>query len=255
MTTSSTPAPRRRILRTATALVGGVALAVAAPLAASAHVRVSPDQAAAGSYSTLTFKVPTESATATTTSVTVDLPEDTPFSSLSTEPVPGWTAKVTTEELDTPVQTDDATITEAPVAVQWTADDGVGLEPGEFQRFTISVGPVPETGSIVLPAHQGYSDGSVVDWDEATPASGEEPEHPAPTLYVEDAPPADGAAAAITTTPAPDAAVATVASDSGAASSAVAVGLGVGGLALGAAALVVAVFALTRVRRDAGDGA
>ncbi|WP_445443287.1 YcnI family copper-binding membrane protein [Clavibacter sp. km1a] len=254
MTTSSTSAPRsRRILRSATALVGGVALAVAMPLAASAHVRVSPDQAAAGSYSTLTFKVPTESATATTTSVTVDLPKDTPFSSLSTEPVPGWTAKVTTEALDTPVKTDDATITDAPVAVTWTADDGVGLASGEFQRFTISVGPVPETGSIVLPAHQGYSDGSVVDWDEATPASGEEPEHPAPTLYVEDAPPADAMSAMTTTTPAPDATV--EAADTSASTGAVAVGLGVGGLALGAAALVVAVFALTRVRREAGGRA
>ncbi|OUE15179.1 hypothetical protein CMMCA002_03375 [Clavibacter michiganensis subsp. michiganensis] len=151
MTTSSPSAPRRRILRSATALVGGVALAVAVPLAASAHVRVSPDQAAAGSYSTLTFKVPTESATATTTSVTVDLPKDAPFSSLSTEPVPGWTAKVTTEKLDTPVKTDDATITDAPVEVTWTADDGVGIKAGEFQRFTVSVGPVPDTGSIMLP--------------------------------------------------------------------------------------------------------
>jgi uncharacterized protein YcnI len=254
MTTSSIPAPRR-VLRTATALVGGVALAVALPLAASAHVRVSPDQAAAGSYSTLTFKVPTESATATTTSVTVDLPQDTPFSSLSTEPVPGWTAKVTTERLDTPVKTDDATITDAPVAVEWTADDGVGLEPGEFQRFTISVGPVPETGSIVLPAHQGYSDGSVVDWDEATPASGEEPEHPAPTLYVDDAPPADSMSATMTAAPTTDAPAATPASGSDTTTGAVAVGLGVGGLALGAVALVVAVLALTRVRRESGDRA
>ncbi|UKF81043.1 YcnI family copper-binding membrane protein [Clavibacter californiensis] len=254
MTRSSTPAPRRRILRSATALVGGVALAVAVPLAASAHVRVSPDQAAAGSYSTLTFKVPTESATATTRSVTVDLPKDAPFSSLSTEPVPGWTAKVTTEKLGTPVKTDDATITDAPVEVTWTADDGVGIKAGEFQRFTVSVGPVPDTGSIMLPAHQAYSDGSVVDWDQATPASGEEPEHPAPTLYVDDAPPADSMSA-MTTTAAPDATVTTAASDTSATSSAVAVGLGVGGLALGAVALVVAVFALTRVRREGGGQA
>jgi len=255
MTTSSTPAPRGRILRSATALVGGVALAVALPLAASAHVRVSPDQAAAGSYSTLTFKVPTESATATTTSVTVDLPKDTPFSSLSTEPVPGWTAKVTTEKLDTPVKTDDATITDAPIEVTWTADDGVGIKAGEFQRFTVSVGPVPAEGSIMLPAHQGYSDGSVVDWDEATPASGEEPEHPAPTLYVQDTPPADAMSAMSTTAPDASAASATTAPSSDTAGSAVAVGLGVGGLALGAVALVVAVFALTRVRRAGGGQA
>nr|WP_328706994.1 DUF1775 domain-containing protein [Clavibacter zhangzhiyongii] len=152
------------------------------------------------------------------------------------------------------METDDATITDAPIEVTWTADDGVGLKAGEFQRFTISVGPVPETGSIVLPAHQGYSDGSVVDWDEATPASGEEPEHPAPTLYVQDAPPADSMGSMTTT--APDASAATTPAPSAdAASGAVAVGLGVGGLALGAVALVVAVFALTRVRREGGGQA
>ena len=108
---------------------------------------------------------------------------------------------------------------------------------------------MPDTGSILLPAHQYYSDGSVVDWDEKTPASGKEPEHPAPTVYINDAPPAaDGAGstASVTATPA-----AAPSSSSSSASDAVAIGLGIGGLALGAIALVLAVFAVTRRGRVA----
>ena len=56
------------IFRRAGLAVGLTAfLALAAPIAASAHVHVDPGSAAAGGYSTLTFKVPNESATASTT--------------------------------------------------------------------------------------------------------------------------------------------------------------------------------------------
>jgi uncharacterized protein YcnI len=230
-----------RFLTGAAATVAAVALALSFPLAASAHVRVNPDQAQPGSYATLTFKVPTESATAGTVKLEVDLPTATPFTSVSYQPLTGWTTQVVTEKLAKPVKTDDGTITEAPVKVIWTADPGVQVAPGEFQQFVISAGAVPDTGSVLLPTQQTYSDGTVVDWDEKTPADGKEPEHPAPTLYVTDAPPAeDGAAGPLmTSTPAAPTA-------SSAASDAVAIGLGIGGLALGAIALVVAVFALTR---------
>jgi len=218
-------------------------LLLGAPLAASAHVHVDPDQATPGSYTNLTFKVPTESATAGTVKLVVDLPTATPFTSVSYLPIAGWTTTVDTEKLPKPVKTDDGTITEAPIRVTWTADSGVQIAPGQFQQFTVSAGAVPKTGSVALPTHQYYSDGTVVDWDQPTPASGKEPEHPAPTLYIEDAAPADEGASAIVTTagpaPAPAGTTATV----------VSIALGVGGLALGAIALVIAVFALTRVGR------
>jgi uncharacterized protein YcnI len=219
-------------------------LLLAAPLAATAHVRVDPGQAAAGSYATLTFKVPTESATAGTVKLVVDLPTETPFTSVSYQPLPGWTTTVDTEKLAKPVKTVDGTITEAPVRVTWTAGNGVEIEPGQFQLFTISAGAVPDTGEVLLPAHQTYSDGSVVDWADTTPASGKEPEHPAPILYINDVAPAAGGANPVvaTTTPVPAAAASDGSAD------AVAIGLGIGGLALGAIALVVAVFAMTRRR-------
>lgn len=256
------------ITRAVVALGAATALALGAPLAASAHVHVDPDTAAPGSYATLSFRVPTESATAGTVKVEVDLPTDTPFGSVSYQPVPGWSATVVTETLPKPVKTATATITEAPTKVTWTADAGNQIAPGQFQQFTISAGPVPDTGSIMLPARQTYSDGTVVNWDEKTSSSGAEPEHPAPVLYVNDAPPAaeqagnSSGTATLTATPGAKAgttgASGTVSASADSAAASTAIGLGIAGIALGAIALVVAVFAASRRRApsvaDGGPG-
>lgn len=260
-TSATTRRPRASALvaRSAAALGTAALLALAAPLAASAHVRVSPGQADAGSYATLTFKVPNESATAGTVGVVVDLPTDTPFTSVSYQPTPGWSTEVTTSTLPEPVELDGTTITEAPTQVTWTAEGDTQIAPGQFQQFVVSAGAVPDTGSIALPTHQRYSDGTVVDWADATPASGEEPEHPAPTLYVNDAPPSDehaGHSSGDDTTTAGLSAAGDSASDSGDGPvGPLAIGLGIGGLALGALALVVSVVALTRRPRATASGA
>jgi uncharacterized protein YcnI len=162
------------------ALALGTTLALTGALSASAHVTLDDNTAEAGSYALLTFKVPNESETASTTSLTVDLPTDTPFVSVRTVPVPGWTAEVVTTTLPEPVQIGETTVTEAPTSIVWTATDA-GLGGTELGLFTFSAGPVPDVGQIELPAHQGYSDSSVVDW------TGEE----VPILYVNDAPEAD----------------------------------------------------------------
>ncbi len=251
---NSTTTTRSKRLRTTTiagtASLAAIALALAAPLAASAHVHVDPDQAAVGSYATLTFKVPTESATAGTVKLEVDLPTDTPLGSVSYQPLAGWETQVVTEKLPKPIKTDDGTVTEAPVKVIWTAAQGVQIAPGQFQEFVISAGAMPDTGSILLPTHQYYSDGTVVNWDEKTPASGAEPEHPAPTVYITDAPPAvEGSTPGLLATP--TAAAPTTQSAATPAAAATAIGLGIGGLVLGAVALVVSVLALTRRPRAA----
>lgn len=76
--------------RAAAVALLAAALILAAPLSASAHIRVHSEQAVAGADDTLlTFSVPTESATATTTGVVVDLPTATPFGYVSYQPVPG----------------------------------------------------------------------------------------------------------------------------------------------------------------------
>ena len=232
---------RRFTLRAAAALAAGAALALAAPLAASAHVRIDPDAAAAGGYSYVSFRVPTESATASTVGLTIQLPTDTPFTSVSYQAVPGWTAKITTSTLPKPVTIDGTSVTTAPTSVTFTATGG-GIAPGQFGVFTLSLGKIPDTGKVLLPTTQTYSDGSVVKWDEPTPASGAEPEHPAPTLYINDAPPA-GASGAVAASPAPAPAAASDHSLELAT-----LGVGLAALVIGAAGLVVAVLALMRKR-------
>lgn len=177
----------KRTTMTAAALVTGIGLALAAPLAASAHVTVDPGQAAAGSYALITVRVPNESETATTNRVELALPTDTPFTSVRYIPVPGWTAELVRETLPEPVTIGESEITEAVTSVVWTADPGSEIAAGQLQLFPLSVGPVPDVGSLALAADQGYTDGTTVSWNE----DGEESEHPAPVLYVNDAPVAD----------------------------------------------------------------
>lgn len=215
-----------RIATTATALAAGVALALAAPLAASAHVTIDPGQATPGSYTLITVKVPNESETATTNRVEVSLPTDTPFTSVRYVPVAGWTAQLVRTTLPEPVTVGESEITEAVTSVIWTAQPGAEIAAGQLQLFPLSLGPVPDTGSISLPADQGYTDGTTVSWNE----TGEDAEHPAPVLYVNDAPADDhhGGAEVVVDDPA------TGSSD------VLARVLGIGGLIVGVVGLVLA---------------
>lgn len=222
-------------VKTGTATAVGALLALAIPLAASAHVSINPDSAAAGSYTTITVNVPNESATATTTSVELSLPQETPFSSVRYVPVAGWSAELVRETLAEPVMVGDREITEAVTKVVWTADAGSEIADGQLQQFPLSLGPVPDVGSIVFAADQHYSDGEVVSWDERGADAG----HPAPVLYVNDKAPADDHGAA---TEAAEELASITPDDT------IARGLGLGGLVLGLAALLLAISA----RRKAG---
>ncbi len=178
-----TPTGTRGVRR----LALGAALAGALLLpgvAASAHVHVHPDDTTSGAYSQLSFRVPNESSAASTVKLQIRLPQNAPFLSVRTRSLPGWTAIVEQAELPEPVQNGELTITKAPRTVTWTADAGAEIGPGQYQEFAMSVGPLPKPGTVLLPAIQTYSDGKVVAWDQPTPASGEEPEHPAPQLTV-----------------------------------------------------------------------
>jgi uncharacterized protein YcnI len=175
---------RAALARLGAATAGVAILGALTAQAAEAHVRVHADSTQSGSFSQLTFRVPNESETAGTVTVQVTLPQDTPFLDVSTKPLPGWTASVTEQPLPTPVTVEGTTITKAPRTVTWQAQAGTRIEPGQYQDFDISVGPLPAAGTVLLPATQTYSDGKVVAWDQPTPAGGAEPEHPAPELVV-----------------------------------------------------------------------
>jgi uncharacterized protein YcnI len=165
-------------------MVGGL-VAVAAILVmgapAAAHVTVSPGEAPAGGFTVLTFRVPNESDTASTTSVEVNMPTDAVIRSVRYEPVPGWTATVAMRTLDEPIVTGSGEeVTEVVGSITWS---GGQIAPGEFQQFDVSVGPLPEdVEQVEFPAIQTYSDGEEVRWIEEPAADGEEPDHPVPVL-------------------------------------------------------------------------
>ena len=236
------PARFRRVAAVA-ALTAG--LASAGALSADAHVRVDADETASGSFSQLTFRVPNESDTAGTVGVRVELPQDNPFVFVSVKPLPGWTAKVVEEPLPAPVEREGTTITKAARTVTWTAEGSGQIAPGEYQEFSLSVGPLPAAGEVLLPATQTYSDKTVVSWDEPTPATGEEPEHPAPVLEVTAAV-AEGAGTAASPAPTPATAAPAAPAAGGGGSDGTARLLGGAGLLAGLAALAVALLGRRR---------
>lgn len=167
-------------------VVTGVAaawLALAAP--AYAHITISSPDATQGGEAVLTFQVPTESDTASTTGLKVQLPTDTPFASVLVRPHPGWSFVSKTTRLAHPITTDDGDqLSQAVSEIDWTADSAAtAIKPGEFDQFVISAGPLPKADAVTFKAIQIYSDGSQVNWTEVpAPGSTAEPEHPAPTL-------------------------------------------------------------------------
>jgi Uncharacterized protein conserved in bacteria len=242
--TTKLPALPRR----AAAILVSTGLLLAIPVAAQAHVKISPDTAQAGSYATIDFRVPTEKANASTTKVEVDLPIDHPFTSASYQPVPGWSAKITTSKLAKPVKTADGTITQAPTKIVWTASKGAEIKPGQFQQFPVSLGVVPDVPSVSFDAIQTYSDGSVVKWDEPTKSGQAEPEHPAPVLTI-GAAASTAASASAAPSDAPSVAAAPQSSGNDSSDSNAGVWFGVGGLAVAIVALLVALYAVTRRSR------
>ncbi|MCU1407688.1 MAG: hypothetical protein JWQ43_3991 [Glaciihabitans sp.] len=230
---------RNTLTKSTIAIFAGVAMAVAVPLAASAHVSINPNAAVAGSYSLVTFKVPNESATAATNKVEVSLPTDTPFTSVSYVPVTGWTTEIVRETLPEPVEVGESEITEAATSVIWTADSGSEIISGQLQQFALSLGPVPDTGSIALPAEQTYTDGTVVSWSETE----DDAEHPAPVLYINDSAPSDHHGAATTDDDHAEEDTDTATTSDAGTDDVLARILGLAGLVLGAVGLVLGITA------------
>ena len=192
------PRASRWISRGLTALaVSALYLGSAAGMpAAWAHVHASSDNPVRGAEALVTFQVPNESnAGAPTTMLTVTLPNVT---SVSTEYLPGWTAKLDRDAAEGIVR-----------AVTWTAAPNAGIGADQFGLFRISV-RLPDTDTVSFPVTQTYADGTVVKWDQPPLPGGAEPERPAPTLTLAAGPvaphehhPPAGTAADHTAAPAP----------------------------------------------------
>ncbi|MFC8514783.1 YcnI family protein [Streptomyces sp. NPDC057257] len=229
---------------TVTALAAAGVLAAAG--IASAHVTVHPESYAKGATDgVLTFRVPNEEDTASTTKVQVFLPTDHPVLGVLVSPQDGWTAKVTNTKLKTPVKTDDGTITDAVSEITWT---GGKIGAGQFEDFNVAFGQLPDdTDQLTFKTLQTYSDGKTVRWIEEAASGDEEPENPAPVLKLTaKGADEDAAAPAASASPAKTTASA-AASDS---SDSTARSLGIAGLVVGVLGLAAAGFALARGRNS-----
>ena len=237
---------RRRWLGLVAGLTGGfIATGLVVASSASAHVKVSGVDAVQGGAGVITFRVPSESDTASTTELKITFPANYPFTEVDVQPKAGWKATVTKKPLAHPLTDDDGDkITDYVSQVEFQATSGAAaIPPGQFDMFNLSVGTFPKVPSMSFAALQTYSDGSTVNWDEKS-ANGAEPDHPAPVLQL-----AASAQPAATPSAQPQAAAA----DSGGSPS----WPGITGLILGAIALVisVAVFLAARSRGRAAPPA
>ncbi|MFI6344924.1 YcnI family protein [Streptomyces sp. NPDC050560] len=232
----------------AVALVAAVAV-VGSTAPAFAHVTVAPEgEAAQGGYAVIDFKVPNERDNASTTKLEVTFPYDEhPLASVSPQPVPGWTVKITKSKLSKPLKGEGGTIDEAVSKVTWTAD-GKGVAPGFFQEFPVSVGSLPEdTDQLVFKALQTYSNKEVVRWIEPAQEGQEEPDNPAPVLKLTAADSGSKGAPAADKDKGSDGSGSTsAASDDSDASDSTARALAIAGIAVGAAGLAFGVRARRR---------
>lgn len=171
---------RRAVLPTLAA-AGLVVATAAAP--ASAHVTVTPDTTAAGSYAVLTFSVGHGCEGSPTTAIEIALPEQV----LQVTPTlnPSWTVKKVSEQLDEPVTDAHGNeVTERVAQVVYTARKP--LADGYRDTFELSLQlPDAEGDTLTFPVVQKCVQGET-GWVE-TPAEGQDPEElerPAPALTV-----------------------------------------------------------------------
>jgi uncharacterized protein len=222
-----------------TTLLASAALALALPATADAHVTLQPNEAAAGSFTRLDVRVPTERDDASTTKVDVQFPPG--FAEASYEPVPGWNVKVTKEKLATPIKTDDGEVTEGVKQITWTAKSKAdGIPPGAFQDFGLSVQVPGKAGDqLTFKALQTYSSGEVVRWIGAKGS-----DTPAPIVSV-----TSDTSAAPAATPAATAAATPAATSSDSSN-----GLAITALIVGILGLIAGVLALLASRRRVRTG-
>jgi periplasmic copper chaperone A len=160
------------------ALAAAAALALLSPAAAQAHVSIHPNVLPAGGFATVNVRVPSEQDRASVVKVRMQMPAG--LVSVSAQSPPGWSVAYKMRRLARPIQTDDGPVTSEVAEVDWTAAKGVGIPPGQFLLFPISISTPRTTGAVVaFPTLQTYSDGAVVRW--IGPPSADSP---APTIDV-----------------------------------------------------------------------
>jgi len=255
----TTSLARTRLVGAVVASAAGLALALAGPVAAQAHVELEASSTAPAALSVLTFAVGHGCEGSPTTSLAVTFPAE--VQAVTPTIKPGWSitetptaAAVGAETVDT-AETGTDTSTDSGAAagttVTWTAAPGSALPDGF--RDTVAVSALLPVGGaagdlVAFPTVQTCEVGSY-DWVElAEPGSDAEPASPAPVLTLTDA---DGGGAGASSTDDP-----TGSQEAAAASSApvpvdeTARALAVGALVVGVVGLVLLT---TTLRRRAAE--
>jgi len=229
----------KRLAVVGTATLGVTALIVLGTAGvASAHVSATATSTAANSYTTATFSLPHGCDGSPTTKIAFQVPE----SIIEVTPTvnPNWTiTKATEPYTSASAATDDESAEDAGervTSVTYTAK--TPLPADERDTFSLSFSlPDGKAGDLVeFPALQTCEKGSV-EWNQEQKAGEAEPEHPAPSITLTAAEATDDDGDPIAATPTAEAAAASAPADP----DLVGRFLGLGGLVLGAVALVVAV--------------
>jgi uncharacterized protein YcnI len=149
---------RRPMIRRTLVLAASAALL--APAVAQAHISIHPNAVPAGAFATLTFRVPNESDSASTTKLAIQMPPG--FTDVSAAPPPGWSFSVKTRKLATPITTDAGTVTTEVSELDFS---GGKVPPGQFGQFPISVVIPGRAGDVLaFKTVQTYSNGQVDSW-------------------------------------------------------------------------------------------
>jgi uncharacterized protein YcnI len=153
-------------LKRITALGAALLTALVVTSAAMAHAKVAPPIVQKGTDNVFTVAVPTESESANTTMVELNVPEG--FGIDAVMPAPGW--KIATEKTGSGENADITKIT-------WS---GGSIPPEQATNFEF-VGGADSAKNYDFSVRQTYSDGKVVDWN-----GPESSDAPAPVVEAKD---------------------------------------------------------------------
>ncbi|WIX98851.1 YcnI family protein [Amycolatopsis mongoliensis] len=170
-----------RAPRFTVAAFAGIAVALACPAPAAAHVAATPDTVAAGEPATISFRAPDERDDATTVRLEVLFPDQPAISGVTPENLPGWKISVHDRMTAEPAGGSDEMAGKPVASIVW---EGGTVPVGTFQEFPVRIGKLPASGTLAFQALQTYSDGQVVRWADPARPGQPEPEHPAPVVTV-----------------------------------------------------------------------
>jgi uncharacterized protein YcnI len=165
------------------AIITGVVALMAGPAFAHVEIEREGDVSSDGNVAA-TLHVPNEMTNAGTVKIALVFPDTPALVTAQPDPIDGWEFNV---EKNAGGDVTQVVWTGGPL----TGDNEVALP--------LTIGSIPsDTDTIEFKALQTYDNGDEVRWIEPTPPGGEEPEHPAPVLFVKGEAPADDDAAATT---------------------------------------------------------